>query len=591
LEKKELNITSTTDGVFMTKNTEDGGRSTRVADPIEIRSIGTRQSDQTTFVEIRFKTIRGDYLTEILEFSYLQPERRRDIKIRVGDKGYRWPQDSHVSNEIVKHLASKEPKQRFILVSAPGWYESQFVLPDKVFSPPGRRTDFRIDPDAGAHVGAFVSGPGSLKGWREKVAKPAKKSSCLRVAIAAALAAPLLRPMGMDSFGINWFSDTSDGKTTMLFIAASVAGLIGVTGLPGWADSEPGLEDQAYGHRDCLVPLDESGDGNGKVPPEQKARMLAFMIARNRPRKLSNQYERAHRLQGREYRIIAQSSSEVALTKLAIAAGKKRLGGEEVRFIDVCASEPGSLGIFDGQVTRLPGKTDRETTKKLIDRMKANAEANQGFAFRKFLARYFRDPKSLSKVRAYKDEFEKKVCVPSSNAALRIRSNFALIWGAAALAIDYGILPWKKLPTFRAVEKCLRKALSEIEASKAAAQSPSGGSASVLMALNEGLANADLRAIVLRKKITPGQARRRVKADGFRINGDIFLKPDRLKKWLPSQRERTILKDAGVLRTRRSDTATVEQVIAGIPGKPRYFVLDAEKLEQLLRKSRSDSRR
>jgi hypothetical protein len=159
------------------------------------------------------------------------------------------------------------------------------------------------------------------------------------------------------------------------------------------------------------------------------------------------------------------------------------------------------------------------------------------------------------------------------------------------MAIDYGVLPWKKSPTFRAVEKCLHKALSEIEASKAAPQSPSGASASVLMALNEGLANADLRTIVLRKKITPGQARRRLKADGFRINGNIFLKPDRLKQWLPSQRERTILKDAEVLRTRRGDTATVEQVIAGIPGKPRYYVLDMEKLDQLLRKSRSDPRR
>jgi hypothetical protein len=85
----------------------------------------------------------------------------------------------------------------------------------------------------------------------------------------------------------------------------------------------------------------------------------------------------------------------------------------------------------------------------------------------------------------------------------------------------------------------------------------------------------------LRKKITPQQADRRIKADGFRINGYIFLKPDRLKRWLPSQRERTILKDAGVLRTRRGETATVEQVIGGIPGKPRYYVLDMEKLEMV----------
>jgi uncharacterized protein DUF927 len=152
-------------------------------------------------------------------------------------------------------------------------------------------------------------------------AKVATKSSCLRVAIAAVFAAPLLRPMKMDSFAINWFSTTSDGKTAVLFIAASVAGLISSGGLPGWADSEPGIEDQALGHRDCILPLDETGDGNGKMPLKDKARMLAFMIARNRPRRLSKRHERANALQDREWRIIAQASSEAALSQVAIDAG------------------------------------------------------------------------------------------------------------------------------------------------------------------------------------------------------------------------------------------------------------------------------
>jgi Domain of unknown function (DUF927) len=353
VENKNLKIVLSKKGVLST----DG---TRIADPIKVKAIGTRWSDRATLVEIRFKTIHGYYLSQIFEFSYLQPERWREIKVRVGDPGYRWPLDRHVSTEILRRLAAAEPKRRFFVVSAPGWYDSEFVLPDKVFSRVGRATDFRIDPDAYSDVEAFIQGTGSLRGWQTKVGKPARKSSCMRVAIAAAFAAPLLRPMGMDSFAINWFSNTSDGKTAMLFIAASVAGLIGATGLPSWADSEPGLEDQAHGHRDCLLPLDESGDGNGKVPPEQKAKMLAFMIARNRPRKLSKRYERANALQGREWRIIAQSSSEVALTKMAIAAGAKRIGGEEVRFIDVCASEPGSLGVFDSRIAPRAEKTDRE---------------------------------------------------------------------------------------------------------------------------------------------------------------------------------------------------------------------------------------
>jgi hypothetical protein len=58
---------------------------------------------------------------------------------------------------------------------------------------------------------------------------------------------------------------------------------------------------------------------------------------------------------------------------------------------------------------------------------------------------------------------------------------------------------------------------------------------------------------------------------------------------VPIRRDRIVLKDSGVFRTRRDDAATIEQVIAGIPGKPRYYVLDSRKLEQLMRKKPSDS--
>src|SRR4029077_8370109 len=201
------------------------------------------------------------------------------------------------------------------------------------------------------------------------------------------------------------------------------------------------------------------------------------------PRTLSANYERANSLQDREYRIIVQSSSELALSQVAIDAGGRRLGGEEVRFIDVPASEPRSLGIFDGRVKKLIGKTDQETTKALIEKMRVDAECNQGFAYHEFLGKYFREAEALSKVRAYKDQFESEVTVPSSNAALRIRSNFALIWAAAAMAIDYEVLPWKKAPTFSAVEKCLRKAMDVIEAGKAPG-SPVDPTTSILMALN-----------------------------------------------------------------------------------------------------------
>jgi len=38
---------------------------------------------------------------------------------------------------------------------------------------------------------------------------------------------------------------------------------------------------------------------------------------------------------------------------------------------------------------------------------------------------------------------------------------------------------------------------------------------------------------------------------------------------VPNHRDRVVLKDTGWFVPRRDDAATIEQVIAGIPGKPR----------------------
>jgi putative ABC transport system substrate-binding protein len=45
--------------------------------------------------------------------------------------------------------------------------------------------------------------------------------------------------------------------------------------------------------------------------------------------------------------------------------------------------------------------------------------------------------------------------------------------------------------------------------------------------------------------------------------------------------DRALLKGKEVLRTRRNDVDTIEQPIPGVPGKPRYYVLDGKRLGEL----------
>ena len=158
-----------------------------------------------------------------------------------------------------------------------------------------------------------------------------------------------------------------------------------------------------------------------------------------------------------------------------------------------------------------------------------------------------------------------------------------MMYAAAALSIDYGILPWKKPPTFRAIEKCMRLALATLAtgAKEPAATAPAVNPHHVCRTLKKRLAEAELEVVKPKQKVTEEQVRARQKADGFKIDGEIYVKPERFKRWIPTQPDRTALKEQKVILTEREDTATIEKKIGGIKGKPRYYAIDVRALHRL----------
>jgi hypothetical protein len=340
-----------------------------------------------------------------------------------------------------------------------------------------------------------------------------------------------------------------------------------------WTDDPEKLQKQ---------PLDETADGEKEMPLQKRARMLAFGIGRNRPRKLASPYENAHGLKGREYRVIVLSSSERALSDIAIKAGSPRLGGEEVRLIDVPASETGSQGVFDGKIKKDDSRTLLETAKALADALAAAAIKYQGHAFAAFLSKLSKAKDWETQARAYKEQFETEVKGPNSTAMCRIRSNFAIIWAAGALAIDYGVLPWKKSRLRKAVEKCFHRALNVLPSPETVkvVESNQNTPEDLLKTLKGKLGQSKLCAVTPRKKVSDQDAVSRQQADGFVIDGVTYVKQDRLKTWFPQKSIRKALRNTGIFQTKRPDTPTVDKKITGIEGKPRYYAIKANALDR-----------
>jgi putative DNA primase/helicase len=467
-----------------------------------------------------------------------------------------------------------------MFVGAPGWHDDAIVTPLRRY---GGKKRIVIDPTSGAHLASYTKGSGSLKGWQRTVGRLARQSTGLRLSIAAALAGALLRPLSMDSFALNLFAPTSTGKSSLLCAAASVPGLNNKDeGLPKWSDSEAAIEELAIGHRDGLLPLDESGDQDSKVEAHVKAKQLAFLFSRNRARILDKTYQKKINLTLREFRVIVLSTSEFALKAIAEAAGHARIGGEEVRFIDVPVVEPGSIGVFDGVMVP-SGREAGEFGRMLADKLREEAMTNQGFVMDAFLRKFMRDPEAgLARAKHHMSEFNAKLSLTlESGPDQRICMNFSVMYAAAALGIEYGILPWKKKATRVAIEKCMARALATICNSQPTVHhAPAAATIKTAASrLRDALGRLNLIPVKKGKACSDSERLRRQQADGFHVAQKTLVKS---KAWKASDTDKALLVKHHILQTQRNDVATLDRKIIGISGKRRYYVIDEEVLAAVM---------
>jgi hypothetical protein len=145
-----------------------------------------------------------------------------------------------------------------------------------------------------------------------------------------------------------------------------------------------------------------------------------------------------------DFRTIALSTSEEPIwQKVSDASGRQaRVRGEEVRMINIRACVSDHSDIFDGaSATTKVGRTLNERI-RFVEELEQLASKYQGQAFRRYIARLVKDRCARKKLTQYVDVFVQSAALPNEQRWLgRIRRRFALLYAAAALAIDYKSCP------------------------------------------------------------------------------------------------------------------------------------------------------
>ena len=578
------------DGVYLV---EKSGVRKRIADPIQVTAFGSSEpgtARELAYTAVRFLNREGKRKKEIVPSSMLVSKPTEFVTLLAG-RGYLWPPSQPQRNKIIGELSIVKPARRIRVTPVPGCHGKSYVLPDESYTPKGPdRRHFQLCHNPTVRLGEFRRS-GTLKEWKEHIAKACIHSSRARLAVAAVFAAPNLRSLNINSFGFNFSGMTSGGKTLCVRSAASAAGLNSSEGPTTWDGSAAGFEQRALGHRDSIVLFDDMSH----LPQPELAKLVTFRLASNRPKTKAGQYVLANNLVDLDWRVITLSTSEDPIWQPMIRPGRRRVRGEEVRMINVraCVSDKGD--IFDGpNADQRVGSTLEERLDFVEKQEKLTLDC-QGVAFRAYLAKRFADKRAEETLKSYMDQFlEAAALVEQFRWLGRIRRLFAVVYAGAAQAIDYDVLPWGKQATLTAILACMTDAMDQLTANFSDSSNGDGeqikSDDALVAEFKRRLEDAKFLRIERNGGKPNSTAGRLKKADGFiqttrpgRVR--YLLRSKAMETWFPHVTTRkhltAVLYSRGILKAgRRTDTRTRQIHIAPLKKRVSCYALLRKRISE-----------
>jgi Domain of unknown function (DUF927) len=364
-----------------------------------------------------------------------------------------------LSAAIARATKAKAPKH-YVYETRTGWIRKgrAFVLQGTLV---GRSSDKIIGIAPIAEVGrGRTRMHGTSEEWTNSVGQLAKDSSTMMLAIATALAGPMLRVMNEDTFGICWFGPSRGGKTLVTLSAGSVIGFGEDEQMLNWFSTTAGLEPHFRAFNDCVFPIDDLSKLPVKSEHERylEVRKLAYQAIGGDIKGRHPSFASAPGTNGAHYRFIVLTSFEKSIQELAQEANQARMGGETIRLIDTPAYFDGLVHVFDRAHAR--AALTQEELQKLFARVRSACAANHGYVYRRYLGSLIAQRLKLKKTGLkYQRSFITRVSRSGDNTdAADLARKFGLIYAGGRMGIEAKVLPWKRMDLFDAIQKCYRAA-------------------------------------------------------------------------------------------------------------------------------------
>ncbi|MGS0743783.1 DUF927 domain-containing protein, partial [Glaciimonas sp. GG7] len=123
-------------------------------------------------------------------------------------------------NRLSQYLVESSPKARARCMQQTGWFGEVFVMPDRTIGTVKESVLYQSENKTACQ---YVQS-GSVKQWRDNVARLCSGNSRLIFALSAAFGGMILHHAVQESDGIHFVGSSSIGKSTAQLVAASVYG-------------------------------------------------------------------------------------------------------------------------------------------------------------------------------------------------------------------------------------------------------------------------------------------------------------------------------------------------------------------------------
>lgn len=321
------------------------------------------------------------------------------------------------------------PTQR--LVSKIGWYGSSFILPNRIIGPD---KELRFNgPRA-----CTINQEGSLDDWKEKIGKYCIGNSRLALAVSFVFAGPLLQLLGMENGGAHFRGKNGKGKSTILFTATSV--ISGRWYCCSWRTTANGLEHLGERHNNLTLILDELG----QLDPKE-AGDAVYQLGNGVPktRWTGNNFS--------PYSLAFLSSGEISLEEHIQTAGKRVMGGQKDRLVDIPAEPENGFGVYENLHEFTSGEA-------LSDHLRLQTAHCYGTPLIAYLERLTQELEDSKEFVAEKMHEFHQTFVPDEDKAniARITRRFAVIAAAGELATRFGVTGWPAGEAMRCAGICFQ---------------------------------------------------------------------------------------------------------------------------------------